>query len=87
MPLKTDGAKLVAGAAALPGSTIAQPTVNDAALTPAAPTTPQNNLYEVAYATTTKRAVDNFQMMNGAISATADPFCSETCVTHGLLWS
>jgi len=42
-------------------------------LTPASPTVPQNNLYEVGHATVTKRAIDNFAAMNGAISPTVDP--------------
>jgi uncharacterized protein (DUF1501 family) len=47
--------------------------LKDFSLTPATPTTPQANLYEVGYATATDRAVKNFEQMNGAISPTADP--------------
>jgi uncharacterized protein (DUF1501 family) len=45
--------------------------LNNYSLTPASPTTPQNNLYEVAFASTTKRGIDNFGAMNSAISPTA----------------
>jgi uncharacterized protein (DUF1501 family) len=48
--------------------------LKDISLTPASPTTPQTNLYEVGYAAATDRAVNNFDAMNGAISPTADPF-------------
>jgi uncharacterized protein (DUF1501 family) len=47
--------------------------IKDLSLTPASPTTPQNNLYEVGYATVTDRAIQNFDAMNGAITPTADP--------------
>lgn len=47
--------------------------LKDISLTPASPTTPQTNLYEVGYAAATDRAVNNFDAMNGAISPTADP--------------
>ncbi|HEY7119841.1 MAG TPA: DUF1501 domain-containing protein [Tepidisphaeraceae bacterium] len=54
--------------------------LNNTALTPASPTTPQENLYEVGYATVTKRAIDNFAAMSGAIAPTVDP-------TGGSYWT
>jgi uncharacterized protein (DUF1501 family) len=48
-------------------------TINGYSLTPASVTTPQTNLYQVGYASTTKHAIDNFNAMNQAIAPTVDP--------------
>jgi uncharacterized protein (DUF1501 family) len=44
--------------------------INNYSLTPASSTFPQTNLYEVAYAGATKRAVDNFSAMSAAVLPT-----------------
>jgi uncharacterized protein (DUF1501 family) len=56
--------------------------INNYSLTPASASFPQTNLYEVAYAASSKRAVDNFAAMNSALHPTDE----KTVAQGGSAW-